>query len=358
MDVKIEDILMFYGCPCEVAGTRDLSMFTDFFLNPVNGTTIKKLQSRVADFSLVIGRAVSIAIEKGALLFRVANENRSFYDFFSYLVNLEKKAGNIAIGINPAGCFVSDNLFTMPHLLVAGATGAGKSVFMHNAIISLATNGGACFRLIDLKRVELSIYNGCPFMVSDCVTDAKQAEIALYNEVLEMENRYKLMEKEKVNHYKQLKNPLLARIIVIDELADLMLNRETRKSVENSIVRIAQLGRAAGIHLIVATQRPDTKVITGLIKANIPARVAFTTASAIDSRVIGVKGAESLTGRGDGIFQTTGKEPQRFQGFYFESFQPIDFINQVKQNAKPKPKPQTQAKPKPKKGGFFSGLFR
>ena len=166
--------------------------------------------------------------------------------------------------------------------------------------------------------------------------------------------RYELMQKERVNNYKQLKKPLLARVIVIDELADLMLNRDTRKSVENSIVRIAQLGRAAGLHLIVATQRPDTKVITGLIKANIPARVAFTTASAIDSRVIGVKGAEMLTGRGDGIFSTTGKEPQRFQGFYFESYQPIDFINQVKQNAKPKP----QAKPKPKKGGFFSGLFR
>ena len=346
---QVQDVLSFYNCPCNVLTIRNAGNFTDYFLQPINGTTIKKLQSRAADFSLVIGRAVSIAIENGSLLFRVANENRSFYDFFSYAGNLEKRAGNIAIGINPAGCFVSDNLFSMPHLLVAGATGAGKSVFMHNAIISLATNGGACFRLIDLKRVELSIYNGCPFMVSDCVTDAKQAEIALFNEVLEMENRYKLMEKERVNNYKQLKKPLLARVIVIDELADLMLNRDTRKSVENSIVRIAQLGRAAGMHLIVATQRPDTKVITGLIKANIPSRIAFTTSSAIDSRVIGVKGAENLTGRGDGIFQTTGKEPQRFQGFYFESYQPIDFINLVKQNSKPA---QT------KRRGFLGGLFR
>ena len=169
---QVQDVLSFYKCPCNVLTIRNTGNFTDYFLQPINGTTINKLQSRVADFSLVIGRAVSIAIENGALLFRVANENRSFYDFFSYLGNLEKISGNIAIGINPAGCFVSDNLFSMPHLLVAGATGAGKSVFMHNAIISLATNGGACFRLIDLKRVELSIYNGCPFMVSDCITDA------------------------------------------------------------------------------------------------------------------------------------------------------------------------------------------
>ena len=351
---QIIDTLYFYGCPCEVYQTINGANFKDYYLLPINGTTIKKLQSRVADFSLAIGRNVSIEIEGGALIFRVASENRSFFDFLSYLGNLEKRAGNVSIGITPSGCYLSDNLFTMPHLLVAGATGSGKSVFMHNAIISLSNGGGVCFRLIDLKRVELSIYNGCPFMVSDCITDATQAENALQFEVLEMQNRYKLMEREHVNHYTQLKKPILARVIVIDELADLMLNRDTRKSVENSIVKIAQLGRAAGCHLIVATQRPSADVVTGLIKANIPARVAFTTASAIDSRVIGVKGADALTGRGDGIYLATGKDPQRFQGLYFDSYAPADFVAQVKQNARSKPKPQ----PKPKtRRGFFSGLF-
>lgn len=329
---QIENILDFYKCPCDILGVRKAANFTDYLLQPVNGTTINRLQARVADFSLMIGSAVSIAIENSILLLRVANKTRVFYDYFTYIGNMEKRAGNIALGINPAGVFISDNLFTMPHLLAAGATGSGKSVFIHNAIISLASCGGVCFRMIDLKRVELSIYNGCRFMVSDCVTDAAAAAAALESEVAEMENRYKLMEKQRVNHYTQLKNPILARVIVIDELADLMLNKETRKRVELSIVRIAQLGRAAGCHLILATQRPSRDVITGLIKANIPARVAFTTASAIDSRVIGITGAEKLTGAGDAIYAATGKQPERVQSLYFEKYRPIDFINQVKAN--------------------------
>lgn len=346
---QIQDILSFYNCPCDILESRKAANFTDFYLLPLSGTTINKLQARVADFSLMIGGAVSVAIENGALLLRVANNERKYYDFFAYIGNIERKAGNVAIGINPAGQFVSDNLFTMPHLLAAGMTGAGKSVFIHNSIISLAKCGGVCFRLIDLKRVELSIYNGCGFMVSDAVTDATSASAALLSEVAEMENRYKLMEKYKVNHYTLLPDhkKLLARVIVIDELADLMLNRETRKSVENSIVRVAQLGRAAGCHLIVATQRPSTNVITGLIKANIPARIAFTTSSAIDSRVIGVKGAENLTGKGDAIYCTTGKDPQRVQCLYFNQVTPPDFVRAVLDREK-------EYKPR----GFFKRLFK
>ena len=219
----------------------------------------------------------------------------------------------------------------MPHLLVAGSTGSGKSVFLHDAIISLSTCGGVCFRLIDLKRVELSIYNGCGFMVSDCVTDAAEAEKALQEEVAEMGARYKLMERQHVNHYTQLKKPVAARVIVIDELADLMLNRTTRKNVELSIVRIAQLGRAAGVHLILATQRPSREVITGLIKANMPAKIAFKTASAIDSRVIGASGAENLSGKGDALFINTGREPQRVQAFYFQTYTPQDFAAGIRQ---------------------------
>jgi len=347
---QIQDVLAFYNCPCDVLDSRKAANFTDYFLLPLSGTTINKLQARVTDFSLLIGGAVSIALENGALLLRVANNERNFYDYFSYIGNMERKAGNVAIGINPAGCFVSDNLFTMPHLLAAGMTGAGKSVFIHNAIISLATCGGVCFRLIDLKRVELSIYNGCGFMVSDAVTDATSAAAALLDEVAEMENRYKLMEKYHVNHYSLLPDhkKLLARVIVIDELADLMLNRQARKDAEYSIVRIAQLGRAAGCHLIVATQRPSTNVITGLIKANIPARIAFTTSSAIDSRVIGVKGSENLTGKGDAIYCATGKEPQRVQCLYFDQVTPLDFVRGVLDKQKTR---------KPEKRGFLKGLF-
>ena len=332
---RIENILSFYNCPCFVSSVRNLAMFTDYYLIPENGTTLKKLQARVADFSLLIGRAVSIVIDSGALVLRVETGKQPTLDYFSYNCNLNKTGGNIALGLNPQGEFIQYNLFKMPHLLVAGATGSGKSVFLHNAIISIAQQKAACFTLIDLKRVELSIYNGCHFLNSNVITDATSAEKALLFEVSEMENRYKLMERYNVRNYKDLpeNKKLLARVIVIDELADLMLNKETRKSVENSIVRIAQLGRAAGIHLILATQRPSREVITGLIKANIPARVAFRCASAIDSRVIGLAGAESLRGRGDCLY--SGMEsatPERLQAFYIDDHQLQQFTNMVKQN--------------------------
>ena len=349
---QILDTLYFYHCPCDIFQTINGENFKDYYLIPLNGTTIKKLQARVADFSLTFGQPVTIETTHNTLVLRVQNDTRKFYDFFSYLGNITKQAGQIAIGISPYGSYIQDNLFNLPHLLVAGTTGSGKSNFIHNAIISLSNGGGVCFRLIDLKRVELSIYNGCPFMVSDCVTDETKADEALQSEVLEMQNRYKLMEREHVNHYTQLKKPILARVIIIDELADLMLNRETRKSVEQSIVRIAQLGRAAGVHLIVATQRPDTTVITGLIKANIPARLAFTTASAIDSRVIGVTGSNELTGKGDAIYKAIGKDPERLQAFYFETHTPQDFVELVKQNQRQKP----QQKPRTRRG--FLGLFK
>ena len=272
----------------------------------------------------------------------------STFNYFSFVPNLERVAGNFAIGINEQGDFVQDNLFRLPHLIITGATGSGKSVFVHDVIISLAINGGCCFRLIDLKRVELSMYNGCSFMVSDTITDAPTAERVLRYEVEEMENRYKLMERYRVRHYTKLPEheKLQARVIVIDELADLMLNRDTRRSVENSVVRLAQLGRAAGVHLVLATQRPSREVLTGLIKANIPAKITFKTASATDSRVIGIKGAEHLQGRGDGLYG--GNEidnPEHIQAFYIFD----DDLEQFAEGARPV---------KQSKMGFFQRLFR
>lgn len=238
------------------------------------------------------------------------------------------------------------NLFDMPHLLVAGATGSGKSVFIHDCIMSLA-DPEITMTLIDLKRVELSIYNGCNFVNGKVITDAKGAEQRLRHEVLEMEARYKLMERYKVRNHKDLprRKQLKTRVIIIDELADLMLNKETRKSVENSIVRIAQLGRAAGCHLIVATQRPSVDVVTGLIKANIPCKIAFMVSSATDARVIGCKGAENLNGRGDALLSIAGhKELERLQAFYIDE----DFLLEHIKNIK---------KIQPRRG-FFQRLFR
>jgi len=348
MDKKqVAEILDFYNCPCDVYGVRDLSMFRDFFLDPANGTTLKRLQSRVADFALLIGAAVQIVVDNGALILRVETGKQKTFDYFSYSHNMERKQGNIALGIDPCGGFVSANLFTMPHMLVAGATGSGKSVFVHDCIVSLAINGGACFRLIDLKRVELSTYNGCNFTIGNVITDAQSAAAALIEEVNEMQARYRMMERYGVRHYSQLpkKKKLLARVIVIDELADLMLTKETRKSVENSIVRVAQLGRAAGVHLILATQRPSREVITGLIKANIPARVAFKTSSPIDSRVIGVTGADGLRGRGDCLYLGGDLDtPQRLQAFYISDNDLVEVIQQTKEKQS-------------RRGGLFGRLF-
>ena len=328
---QITDLLSFYRCPCSVVSAESRGTFADYELQPENGTTIKKLLARVEDFSLLLGCPVSVAVEGLRLILRVESGQRQTYNFFDYSQYLHPR--NIALGITPDGGYLQTQIEQLPHLLVAGATGSGKSVFIHNVIISLAIGGGFCFTLIDLKRVELTQYNGCGFLSRPVVTDPQQAERVLLAEVEEMQARYRLMERYKVRNYKDLpKNKSLnGRVIVIDELADLMLNRATRKSVENSIVRLAQLGRACGIHLVLATQRPSTDVITGLIKANIPSRVAFMTASGVDSRVIGVKGAENLRGKGDGLFQGVGdRTPQRFTGFYIDDATLTEFLNKIR----------------------------
>jgi len=349
---ELENILQFYKCPCKALGVREGGGFTDYILSPINGTTINKLSARVNDFSIALGQAVSIAIENLQIIFRVKDSSGSqVYNYFDYSNNLEKIAGQLAIGINPRGEYVQHNLFTMPHLLVAGATGSGKSVFLHNAIISLL-RPDIDLRLIDLKRVELSRYNGLNNLVSDTITDAGRAAAVLENEVAEMLRRYETMERYNARNYNDLPEGARfnARVIIIDELADLMLNRDTRRSVENSIVRIAQLGRAAGCHLILATQRPSTNVITGLIKANIPCKLAFMTSNAIDSRVIGCKGAENLNGCGDALLSIAGhKELERVQAFYIDDNTLDYFINGVKEQ---------QPKPEPRRRGFFERLFR
>lgn len=340
----LEEVLQFYNCPCEVIDTRTGGGYCDFILSPIAGTTLNKLNARTLDFSAAIGQPVSIAFENMQIIFRVKETDQKTYNYFEYVNNMIGKAGQLGIGINPRGEYVQYNLFDMPHLLVAGSTGSGKSVFLHSAIISLA--GNVVFTLIDLKRVELSIYNGLNFVDGKVITDAASAEKRLQFEVAEMEQRYKIMERYGVRNYKDLpqRKKLVPRVIIIDELADLMLNKATRKSVENSVVRIAQLGRAAGVHLILATQRPSTDVITGLIKANIPCKLAFMTSSAIDSRVIGCKGAENLTGKGDGLLSIAGrKELERVQAFYISDQKLSEFVNGVKA--------------KQKKRGFWARLF-
>ena len=233
-----------------------------------------------------------------------------------------------AAGKDIGGNYIVGDLAKMPHLLIAGTTGSGKSVCMNSIIVSLlyrSTPEQVRMIMIDPKMVELSIYNGIPHLLIPVVTDAKKAAGALQWAVTEMERRYQLLADYKVRDLKGYNKlaqrdpnltPMPQIVIIIDELADLML--VAAKEVESSIVRIAQKARAAGMYLVIATQRPSADVITGIMKANIPSRIAFAVASATDSRIIlDENGAEKLVGKGDMLYAPLGAgKPTRVQGCF------------------------------------------
>ena len=224
-----------------------------------------------------------------------------------------------------------------PHLLVAGSTGSGKSVCINSLIISILMRSKpdeVKFIMVDPKKVELGIYNGIPHLVTPVVTDPRKASIALKKAVSEMERRYDLFEEcgtKNITSYNKMieeKNKKLSEdeqlkkmpywVVIVDELADLMLI--AKKDVEDSIMRITQMARAAGIHLIIATQRPSVDVVTGIIKANIPSRISFAVSSSTDSRtILDMIGAEKLLGKGDMLFLPMGESgPTRIQGAYVD----------------------------------------
>ena len=252
----------------------------------------------------------------------------------------------IALGVDIAGNVVTTDLTRMPHLLIAGSTGSGKSVCINAIIISFLYKSSpedVKLILIDPKVVELAEYNGIPHLMMPVVTEPKKAAGALGGAVAEMEKRYRLFAENSVRDIKSFnrlaaakpelaleKMPYIA--VVIDELADLMM--VAGKEVEDYICRLAQKARAAGIHLIVATQRPSVDVITGLIKANIPARIAFAVSSQVDSRtILDGGGAEKLLGMGDMLFLPLGaSKPVRVQGTYVKDEEIASVIEYIKRD--------------------------
>ena len=245
-----------------------------------------------------------------------------------------KKGLLVTLGKDLTGCTINADLTTMPHLLVAGSTGSGKSVCINSIITSLLMRyrpDEVKMVLVDPKQVELSNYNGIPHLLCPVVTDPKKASLTLQKVVNEMDRRYRVLAEKgakKISDYNKIieeensKNPdnpqpkMNYIVVIVDEMADLMI--VAKKEVEDSIMRITQLARAAGIHLIVATQRPSTDVITGVIKTNIPSRIAFAVASYIDSRtILDTAGAEKLLGKGDMLYLPMGaNSPTRIQGCY------------------------------------------
>jgi S-DNA-T family DNA segregation ATPase FtsK/SpoIIIE len=256
----------------------------------------------------------------------------------------------IGLGKDIAGNPVVSDLTKMPHLLIAGATGSGKSVCLNALICSFLFRCKPAelkVLMIDPKMVELTNYNGIPHLITPVVTDAKKAATALRWMINEMENRYNqfaaagVRDVTRFNNLQAKENPFATEpalpfiVIIIDELADLMMVAPT--DVEDSVCRLAQKARAAGIHLVVATQRPSVDVITGLIKANIPSRVAFAVSSQIDSRtILDIGGAEKLLGRGDMLFLPVGaSKPIRLQGVFVSDKEVEDIVEYLKKQGEP-----------------------
>ena len=269
---------------------------------------------------------------KNTIGIELPNKVNASVSFKEVLVNMpeinEKTLLAVGLGKDIMGKVKWCEINATPHLLVAGSTGSGKSVCINCIIASILMRSRpdqVKLVLVDPKKVEFSMYDGVPHLLSPVVTDAKKASIALKNIVGEMERRYELLEHTKnknitgynkfcETHPEYKKLPYI--VVIIDELADLML--VAAKEVEDSIMRITQMARAAGIHLIVATQRPSTDIITGVVKANIPSRISFAVSSQIDSRtILDMGGAEKLLGKGDMLFLPMGESiPMRVQGAF------------------------------------------
>ena len=332
----LNDIFSQYKVAAKVVGVRQGPAVSRYEVELGRGAKLNDIKSIMGDIARIVGdehiQLIS-PLERGLVGIDIPRDEREFVkfgDIFDEEILLAPLS--TPIGKDMDGDIVTADLSKMPHLLVAGATGSGKSVFINTVICSaIAKNTPEELRmvLIDPKQVELSVYAGLPHLARPIVTDPGIAGEALRDVVAEMDTRYGLLSKHGVRNIGEFNDGVDAGtikherlplfLVIIDELADLMM--VARRQVEGSIVRITQLARAAGIHLIVATQRPSVDVITGLIKANMPSRLAFAVASKTDSRVIlDQMGAEALTGMGDSLFVAQGSRTAvRVQGAFISS---------------------------------------
>lgn len=352
----LENTLQNFHVDARVLNVTQGSSVTRYEVQPAVGVKVSSITKLADDIALNL-RAKSIRIEapipgKAAVGIEVENEKPDMVSIRELIDSKEFRNASskisFAVGKDISGRNVIANLKEMPHLLIAGATGSGKSVCINTIITSLlykASPDEVKLILIDPKVVELGNYNGIPHLLVPVVTDPKKAAAALNWAVNEMTQRYKFFAEESVkdlDSYNELMranqepDKVLPKIvIIIDELADLMMVAPSQ--VEESICRLAQLARAAGMHLIVATQRPSVDVVTGLIKANIPSRIAFSVSSQVDSRtILDVGGAEKLLGKGDMLYSPVGEnKPLRIQGPYIsdsETARIIDFVKKQGEN--------------------------
>ena len=329
----LEDTLKDFGVEAKVVKVSKGPVITRYELQPARGVTISKITNLSDNIALAL-KAISVRVVapipgKGTVGVEVPNSKSTFVYLKELLESREFKTLpsklKLALGKDISGTPIITDLDDMPHLLIAGATGSGKTVCVNSIITTLMFNASPeelRFLMVDPKRVELAAFNGIPHLLVPVVTEPKKVSHALNWAVNEMERRFEIFAQMGVKNIAGYKKkakaeslaPLPYIVLIIDELADLML--VAQQEVENMITRLAQLSRAVGIHMIIATQRPSVDVITGVIKANFPARISFKVASKVDSRtVIDLNGAEKLLGSGDLLFIEPGNpKPVRAQG--------------------------------------------
>lgn len=350
---KLVETLKSFGVQTTFLGASRGPSVTRYELQPAPGVKISKIAGLADDVALnlaVSGVRIAPVPDKAAVGIEIPNKVKETV-FFRELVDSETFKKTFAnkldsvLGKDISGETVRCNVSKMPHLLIAGTTGSGKSVCVNSIIMSIlmkSTPSDVRLIMVDPKQVEFMMYNGIPHLLIPVVTDPKKAAGALAWSVTEMENRYTLFSENNVRNidgYNELVEkgmidgePMPRIVIFIDELADLMM--ASPKDVEDSIVRLAQKARAAGMHLVIATQKPTVQVVTGLIKGNIPSRIALMVASQVDSRVIlDASGAEKLLGNGDMLYMPVGSpKPIRLQGCYVsddEVERVVEFIKQT-----------------------------
>ena len=336
----LNEIFRAFGVSAVVNGVQCGPAVNTYRVDLAPGTPVRRLKGLQVDISYRLGVNVRFSEPNGAYVgLEVPNGTPSRVGIREYYGRMGGYNDlTFALGNSATGKVVCD-LAKMPHLLIAGATGSGKSVCINSIITSMLLHTyprAVRMVMIDPKQVELTRYDGIPHLACPVITDCNQAAMTLQSIAYsEMDKRYKHLQqhgcRDIQTYNAQYPDEQFSRlVVVIDELADLMIR--SRKMVEDAIVRIAQLGRAAGIHLVVATQRPSREVVTGLIKANLPSRIAFATASAIDSRVIlDRNGAEKLLGRGDMLYKPADSfQPIRLQGVYVSDGEVERVVNDLK----------------------------
>ncbi|MBQ2275460.1 MAG: DNA translocase FtsK [Lachnospiraceae bacterium] len=358
---KLQETLKTFGVDVTMTNVSCGPAVTRYEMQPKLGVKVSKIVGLADDIKLNLA-AADIRIEapipgKAAVGIEVPNKESKTVTFRELIENEEFKKHpskiSFAVGKDIGGKVVVTDIAKMPHLLIAGATGSGKSVCINTLIMSIlykAKPWEVKLIMIDPKVVELSTYNGIPHLMIPVVTDPKKASAALNWAVMEMTDRYKKFAEVNVRNLKGYnkkveeviqsgeagENPpekLPEIVIIVDELADLMM--VAPGEVEDAIVRLSQLARAAGIHLVIATQRPSVNVITGLIKANVPSRIAFSVSSGVDSRtIIDMNGAEKLLGKGDMLFYPSGyQKPVRVQGAFVSDKEVSDVVNFLKEQS-------------------------